>query len=175
MLTHPSPNSTESHHLNRYTYTFLYLPKAPSLNPLTIAPHHTMKEILPTSSGGPSQPPSQTQTNDQNEEIAMLIYETLNPWTEPDWAPFYNTYKAMHENPGVSGDEGFAADKATAFLESVRGMHVVRDIGRNERRGVGPSVVGVFRNAADGEDVNGGKVVLLRADMDALPVREDTG
>jgi amidohydrolase len=69
-------------------------------------------------------------------------------------------YRALHENPELSHQEhrtaGVVADR-------------LRETGFQVRGGVGGyGVVGVL--------VNGhGPTVLLRADMDALPVREDTG
>ncbi|PWI41931.1 amidohydrolase [Streptomyces sp. ICBB 8177] len=69
-------------------------------------------------------------------------------------------YRDLHAHPELSFREsrtaGIAADRAEAA-----GFEVIRGVGRT-------GVVAVLRN---GE----GPTVLLRADMDALPVREDTG
>lgn len=69
-------------------------------------------------------------------------------------------YRDLHANPELSHTEhrtaGIVADRLTAT-----GYEVVSGIG-------GTGVVGVLRNGA-------GPVVLLRADMDALPVQEATG
>jgi amidohydrolase len=69
-------------------------------------------------------------------------------------------YRALHENPELSHQEhrtaGVVADR-------------LRETGFQVRGGVGGhGVVGVLANGH-------GPTVLLRADMDALPVREDTG
>jgi len=69
-------------------------------------------------------------------------------------------YRDLHEHPELSHQE-----TRTAALAATR----LRDAGFEVHEGVGGTgVVGVLRN---GE----GPVVLLRADMDALPVREATG
>ena len=69
-------------------------------------------------------------------------------------------YKDLHAHPELSFQEtrtaGFAASKLKEF-----GFEVLEQVGRT-------GVVGILRN---GE----GKTVLARADMDALPVRENTG
>ncbi len=70
------------------------------------------------------------------------------------------TYKDLHRHPELSFAEtrtsGIVADMLTAL-----GLEVVTGIGRT-------GVLGVLRNGV-------GPTVLLRADMDALPVREETG
>jgi amidohydrolase len=69
-------------------------------------------------------------------------------------------YRDLHRNPELSFEETRTAAIAAEHLESA-GFEVLT--------GIGPTgVVGVLRN---GE----GPTVLLRADMDALPVAEDTG
>src|SRR3954471_2619974 len=75
----------------------------------------------------------------------------------PDLAEFY---KDVHSHPELSMQEtrtaGLAADRLRAA-----GYEVTAGVGKT-------GVVGVLRNGD-------GPVVMLRADMDALPVREDTG
>ena len=69
-------------------------------------------------------------------------------------------YRDLHEHPELSHDEGRTGAAVARRLEQ-HGFTVHRGVG-------GDGVVGVL--------VNGdGPVVLLRADMDALPVREETG
>ena len=70
------------------------------------------------------------------------------------------TYEDLHRHPELSGEE-----HRTAALVSSR----LRDLGMQVHEGVGGTgVVGVLVNGT-------GPTVLLRADMDALPVTEDTG
>jgi len=69
-------------------------------------------------------------------------------------------YKDFHAHPELSMQENRTADLAAKHL---------RDDGYEVTTGVGKTgVVGLLRN---GE----GPTVMLRADMDALPVRESTG
>jgi hippurate hydrolase len=86
-----------------------------------------------------------------NEVLTGL--QTTSAWQE-------TVYKDLHENPELSFREtrtaGIAASKLKEF-----GYEVIDGLG-------GTGVVGILRN---GE----GKTVLARADMDALPVKENTG
>lgn len=69
-------------------------------------------------------------------------------------------YKDLHRNPELSFQEHRTAAVVVDHLDSL-GLEVTSGIGRT-------GVVGVLRNGP-------GPVVLLRADMDALPVAEETG
>ncbi|PGH23134.1 hypothetical protein AJ80_02764 [Polytolypa hystricis UAMH7299] len=69
-------------------------------------------------------------------------------------------YKDLHRHPELSCQESRTASIVSARLETL-GFEVQRGIG-------GHGVVGVFRN---GEGQN----VLLRAELDALPIKENTG
>lgn len=69
-------------------------------------------------------------------------------------------YVAMHRDPELSGAEERTAARFAAALTAA-GLTVERGIG-------GHGVVGVLRNGL-------GPVVTVRAELDALPVREDTG
>jgi amidohydrolase len=69
-------------------------------------------------------------------------------------------YKDLHQHPELSHQEQRTARRAAAWLQRC-GYEVRAGIG-------GTGVVGVLANGT-------GPAVLLRADMDALPVREDTG
>jgi metal-dependent amidase/aminoacylase/carboxypeptidase family protein len=75
----------------------------------------------------------------------------------PDLEDFY---KDLHANPELSMQEERTSAKAAERLETA-GFEVTRGVGK-----IG--VVGLLKN---GE----GPTVMLRADMDALPVRENTG
>lgn len=69
-------------------------------------------------------------------------------------------YKDLHRHPELSMQEVRTARLAADYLEA-RGFDVAREVG-------GTGVVGILRN---GE----GPTVMLRADMDALPMAENTG
>ncbi|MGE2725938.1 amidohydrolase [Mycolicibacterium pulveris] len=68
-------------------------------------------------------------------------------------------YKDLHRYPDVWPNEARTAEKITRKLEQ---------IGMDEILQIGGGVVGIIRNGD-------GRRVLFRADMDALPVTEDTG
>lgn len=67
----------------------------------------------------------------------------------------------FHRNPELSFKEVRTAAKMAAALKGVPGVQVTEKVG-------GTGVVGVLRNGA-------GPVVLVRADMDGLPVEEKSG
>jgi amidohydrolase len=84
---------------------------------------------------------------------------TTHGWRDPV-PPWDDFYRDLHRHPELSFQEhrtaGIVADRLRAI-----GFQVASGVGRT-------GVVGLLRN---GE----GPTVLLRADMDALPVEEDTG
>jgi len=69
-------------------------------------------------------------------------------------------YRDLHENPELSGQEKRTAKKLADELRGL-GIEVTEGIG-------GHGLVGIIRNGK-------GPVTLIRTDMDALPVTEDTG
>jgi hippurate hydrolase len=69
-------------------------------------------------------------------------------------------YIDLHRTPELSGMEFRTAELMARELESM-GLEVTTKFGGN-------GVAGVFRNGK-------GKVIMLRADMDALPIKENTG
>jgi len=69
-------------------------------------------------------------------------------------------YRAFHQHPELSFQEEQTAARLAAAWEQA-GLEVTRKVG-------GHGVVGVLRNGA-------GKTVMLRTDLDALPVEEQTG
>ena len=79
----------------------------------------------------------------------------------PRIADYEDLYRALHLNPELSLQEHTTASVVAAHLQSLEGLEVRTNIG-------GDGVVGIVRNGK-------GKVVLLRADMDALPLQEQTG
>jgi len=81
-------------------------------------------------------------------------------WLEQNGAPLDELYVHLHENPELSFREVKTAARMAKELRAV-GIEVTEHVGGN-------GVVGVLR-------CGDGPVVLLRADMDALPVAEETG
>ncbi|KAL4950525.1 hypothetical protein BDW69DRAFT_172003 [Aspergillus filifer] len=78
-----------------------------------------------------------------------------------DLAPYEALYKYFHSNPELSLQEEKTAEKIAVHLRSLNAYDVTTHIG-------GYGLVGVLKNGP-------GKTVLLRADIDALPVKELTG
>lgn len=89
-------------------------------------------------------------------EIAAPVLDGL----EALLRPLVTFYLDLHQNPELSGEESRTAARFADWLREER-YEVTRGVG-------GHGVVGVLRN---GE----GPRVLLRAELDALPVRERTG
>ena len=74
--------------------------------------------------------------------------------------PYRNIYIDLHKNPELSLMEFNTSRKMADELKKL-GFEVTTGVGGN-------GVVGIFRNG-------NGKVVMLRTDMDALPIKENTG
>ena len=92
--------------------------------------------------------------NDTRPAGAVLAdLPTVRPWQE-------DFYRDLHQHPELSHQEHRTAGAVAARLRDA-GYDVVERVG-------GTGVVGTLRNGD-------GKAVLLRADMDALPVLEATG
>ena len=92
---------------------------------------------------------------DRGHPAAALVADlpTVRVWQE-------RLYRDLHAHPELPHQERRTADQVGARL---------RDSGCEVHEGVGGTgVVGIVRNGA-------GPTVLVRADMDALPVREETG
>ena len=96
--------------------------------------------------------------NDSSEKDRLT--EILRRYA-PDIGPFEEHYRDFHRNPELSRQESRTARIAADFLKSLGPYRVTEKIG-------GHGVVGVLANGP-------GPKVLLRADMDALPVPERTG
>jgi amidohydrolase len=81
------------------------------------------------------------------------------PILDAEYASLEALYRHLHTHPELSGSE---AQTAGALARELRasGYEVTTGVG-------GHGVVGVFRNGS-------GPVVMIRADMDALPIREQT-
>ncbi|HQM68654.1 MAG TPA: hypothetical protein PK521_05055, partial [Bacteroidales bacterium] len=87
-----------------------------------------------------------------NDRILQII--------DTEKAGYNDIYKDLHQHPELSDMELRSSEKMAENLASM-GFEVTKGIG-------GYGVVGVFRNGK-------GKTVMLRTDMDALPVKESTG
>lgn len=98
----------------------------------------------------------------------VVAQQTLDNMIDREIASLVATYKTLHAAPELSHYE----EKTSAFVAKqlrALGYTVTEDIGKYKRpEWVGYGVLGVLKN---GE----GPVVLVRADMDALPVEEKTG
>ena len=79
-----------------------------------------------------------------------------------------NIYKDLHTHPELSGFEERSSGIVAKELKAA-GCEVTDHVGKYEQPGAtGYGVLGMMKNGP-------GPVVLVRADMDALPVREETG
>lgn len=78
-----------------------------------------------------------------------------------DLTPYETLYKHFHSNPELSLQEKATSEKIATHLSQWNTYELHTNIG-------GYGLVGVLRNGP-------GKTILLRADMDALPVAEATG
>ncbi|KIW97291.1 uncharacterized protein Z519_02683 [Cladophialophora bantiana CBS 173.52] len=88
--------------------------------------------------------------------ISKLIAEHM-----PDMGRYEAIYRTLHANPELSLQEKETADTVATHLKTLLGFEVHTHIG-------GYGVVGVLKNGP-------GRTVLLRAELDALPVLERTG
>ena len=80
----------------------------------------------------------------------------------PDLTPYEDLYRHLHANPELSTQE-----KETAQLIAERLSKLSSDLDIRKNIG-GHGLVAILKNGS-------GKTVLLRADIDALPVAEKTG
>jgi hippurate hydrolase len=85
---------------------------------------------------------------------------TPRAWFKQNAADLIELYKHLHQTPELSQQEKETAKRMADELQAL-GIKVTTGIG-------GHGVVGVLKNGD-------GKVLMLRADMDALPVAEETG
>ncbi len=87
-------------------------------------------------------------------------FETAQNWAQQQAPQLTQIYKDLHQAPELSFHEEKTSQRMAAELREL-GLTVTEHIG-------GFGVVGVLENGP-------GKTLLLRADMDALPVAEETG
>lgn len=95
-----------------------------------------------------------------SESLDITLFGAIIGKHRPDLKPFEDIYRRLHSSPELSGQEEQTAATAAEYLKKL-GYEVHTHIG-------GYGVAGVLRNGR-------GSTVLLRADMDALPVEEKTG
>lgn len=77
----------------------------------------------------------------------------------PDLSRYEDFYKQVHKDPEISGLEENTAALVASHLREL-GFEVTTGIG-------GHGIVGIFKNGS-------GKAVLIRAELDALPIEEKT-
>ena len=94
------------------------------------------------------------------ESPAEALRALVRSRVEAEYASLEELYKDLHSHPELSFQEEQTSRKVAAGLRAA-GFEVTENVG-------GHGVVGVFRNGA-------GPTVLVRTDMDALPVKEQTG
>src|SRR5262245_7357987 len=98
----------------------------------------------------------------------VAAQQSLDTMVDRELPQLVNTYKMLHAAPELSHYEV----KTSAFLaQQLRalGYEVTEDVGKYENsQWKGHGVVAVMKNGA-------GPTVLVRSDMDALPVEEKTG
>jgi hippurate hydrolase len=90
----------------------------------------------------------------------LTVRELVQAQVAHEYPSLFELYKHLHSHPELSFQETQSAARVAEELREA-GCEVTTGVGKN-------GVVGVLRNGA-------GPTVLLRADMDALPVAEQTG
>ena len=84
----------------------------------------------------------------------------ISSLVDEEFESLFELYRHFHSRPELSGQEEKTSSRLAGELEAI-GFQVTRDVG-------GHGVVGLHRN---GE----GPVIMVRADLDALPIQESTG
>lgn len=79
----------------------------------------------------------------------------------PDLHPYEEIYRDLHAHPGLSFQESYAHEVIAKHMHSLPRFAIKANIG-------GYGLIGVLENGA-------GPTIMLRADTDALPVKEQTG
>ncbi len=100
--------------------------------------------------------------------LPAVAQSDLDPKIDANIEDWVGTYKHFHTNPELSGHEKETSALVAATLRRL-GYEVTDHFGQYEEAGLtGYGVVGVLKNGA-------GPTVYVRTDMDALPVKENTG
>ncbi len=92
--------------------------------------------------------------------LSQSVITTIDRHVDESVGRWIEFYKTCHSHPELSLHEEQSAARLAKVFDDV-GMVVTRGVG-------GHGVVGVLANG-------GGPTLLIRGDMDALPVLEDTG
>ncbi|HAS42670.1 MAG TPA: amidohydrolase [Microscillaceae bacterium] len=90
----------------------------------------------------------------------QALFKKVDKIVEKKYSYLDNLYKYLHKNPEISFQEKNTAKRVAQELKKL-GFEVTENFG-------GFGVVGVFKNGK-------GPTIMVRADMDALPVKELTG
>jgi metal-dependent amidase/aminoacylase/carboxypeptidase family protein len=104
----------------------------------------------------------ETSSESQSDGGKMADVEALCSIVEthrPDLNVYAEFYRHVHQEPKISGMEAYTARIVAQNLSRI-GCEVQTGVG-------GHGVVGVLRNG-------GGKTILMRAELDALPIHEQT-
>ncbi|KAF2181559.1 metal-dependent amidase/aminoacylase/carboxypeptidase [Zopfia rhizophila CBS 207.26] len=96
-----------------------------------------------------------TTSNLSSLALAEIVQEF-----QPNLTEYEDFYRHVHQNPELSGEESETASVVALHLRKL-GFHVHTNIG-------GYGIAGVLQNGP-------GKTVLIRAELDALPILEQTG
>lgn len=91
-----------------------------------------------------------------NQSITQLINSH-----RPDLSYYHDLYRTIHQDPELGLQEHDTANRVAGSLRRLVGMQVKPEIG-------GHGLVGILQNGI-------GPIVLLRAELDALPIKEQTG
>ena len=103
-----------------------------------------------------TRPPSELRPTVSNMSITQLI--NIH---RPDHSYYYDLYRTIHRDPELGLQEHKTANRVAGCLQRFPGIQVKRAIG-------GHGLVGILQNGI-------GPRILLRAELDALPVMEQTG
>ena len=93
-------------------------------------------------------------------EMPHSLLHSIIEEFRPELKQYENTYRDIHQHPELGQQEKRTSAIAASHLQEA-GFDVTADIG-------GYGLAGVLRNGK-------APIILLRADMDALPIREQTG
>src|SRR2546429_3580743 len=100
--------------------------------------------------------------------FSLFAQQTPQSFAEAELPSLLAIYKDIHTHPELSGHEERTASLITKELRAA-GCQVTEHLGKYENSKLkGYGVVGVMKNG-------NGPTVLVRTDMDALPVTEQTG